>query len=49
MPTSSSCCLVTSATLYIHSYSLVVMKRTGSPLYPASCRSFLALSLFLWL
>src|SRR5581483_4907064 len=44
-PTSSSCCFVTSAKSYIHLYSCVVMKRTGSPLYPASCRSFFALSL----
>ncbi len=29
-PTSSSCCLVSSAKSYIHLYSCVVMKRIGS-------------------
>src|SRR5262245_19415458 len=44
-PTSSSCCFVTRAKSYIHLYSWVVTNRIGSPLYPASCMSFLAFSL----
>ena len=30
-PTASICCLATSAFLYIHWYSLVVIQRTGWP------------------
>src|SRR2546428_789306 len=45
-PTSSSCCLVSKAKSYIHLYSWVVMKRIGSRLYPASCRSRLTFPLF---
>src|SRR2546430_17154092 len=44
IPASSSCCFETRAKSYIHLYSWVVRKRIGSPLYPASCRSFLALA-----
>src|SRR5215813_15283575 len=44
-PTSSSCCFETRAKSYIHLYSCVVMKRIGSPLYPASWSSFLVFSL----
>src|SRR5213594_4028469 len=33
-PTASSCCLATSAFLYIHWYSFVVTQRTGWPAYP---------------
>src|SRR5688572_27843403 len=48
-PTASSCWVATSAFLYIHWYSLVVIQRTGCPAYLASARSFFALAGFFWL
>src|SRR3989442_2667000 len=39
-PAASSCCLATSAFLYIHWYSLVEIQRTGCPVSPAASSRF---------